>query len=104
MPLVKVATLSQLPPGTLSEVKVGGELYALCNAGGRVTAISGTCPHRGGPLGQGALHGNQVVCPWHAWEWDCQTGANDFNPAQRVATYKVEVQGDDILIDTSEHA
>ena len=77
MPFVKVASLSQLPPDSLTEIVLGNDLYALCNVAGRITAIGGICPHRGGPLGQGAIHGNHVVCPWHAWEWDCQTGAND---------------------------
>ncbi|MGA2132863.1 MAG: Rieske (2Fe-2S) protein [Bryobacteraceae bacterium] len=104
MPLVKVASLSTLPADSVAEVTVGGDPYALCNVGGRVTALSGTCLHRGGPLGQGAIHGNNVVCPWHAWEWDCRTGANDFNPAQKVATYAVEVEGDDILLDVPERA
>jgi nitrite reductase/ring-hydroxylating ferredoxin subunit len=40
-----------------------------------------------------------VVCPWHAWEWDCQTGANDYDPAQRVATYPVTLDGDDVLVE-----
>jgi nitrite reductase/ring-hydroxylating ferredoxin subunit len=104
MSFVKVASLSQLPADSVTEVIVGNEPYALCNVAGRVSAISGTCLHRGGPLGQGALHGDNVVCPWHAWEWNCQTGANDFNPSQKVATYAVEVDGDDILIEVPERA
>jgi nitrite reductase/ring-hydroxylating ferredoxin subunit len=55
-------------------------------------------------LGQGALHGNNVVCPWHAWEWNCQTGANDFNPSQKVATYAVTLEGDDILLEVPDRA
>jgi nitrite reductase/ring-hydroxylating ferredoxin subunit len=104
MPWVKVASLSQLPAGSVTEVTVGSDVFALCNVGGRVTAIGGTCLHRGGPLGQGALHGNCVVCPWHAWEWDCQTGANDFNPSQKVPSFAVEVNGGDILIEVPDCA
>ncbi len=99
MAFVKVASASELGPDSLMEVMVDGNCYALCNAAGEVYAISGVCLHRGGPLGQGALHGTQVVCPWHAWEWDCRTGANDYNPEQKVATYPVKIEGGDILID-----
>ena len=99
MAFVKVATTSELAPDSLMEVTVDGNCYALCNSGGEVYAISGVCLHRGGPLGQGALHGTQVVCPWHAWEWDCRTGANDYNPEQKVATYPVKIEGGEILID-----
>ena len=99
MAFVKVATTSELAPDSLMEVMVDGNCYALCHAEGEVYAISGVCLHRGGPLGQGALHGTQVVCPWHAWEWDCRSGANDYNPEQKVATYPVKIEGGDILID-----
>src|SRR5579862_67958 len=104
MPLVKVASLSQLPPDSVTEVAVGGDFYALCHVAGRVTALSGTCLHRGGPLGQGIISGSHVVCPWHAWEWDCQTGANDYDPTQKVATYPVTLHGDDVLIEVPERA
>jgi len=104
MPFVKVAQLSALPPGAVTEIDLGGDLYALCNVGGRLSAIGGTCPHRGGPLGQGAMRGDNVVCPWHAWEWNCQTGANDFNPDQKVPVYAVRLDGDDILLDVPDRA
>lgn len=100
MPLVKVASLSQLPADSVTEVIVGSEPYAICNVGGRVTALSGVCLHRGGPLGQGAIDRGRVVCPWHAWAWDCQTGANDFDESQKVPTFPVQVEGDDILLET----
>ena len=80
-------------------VSVGEESYAVCNVGGELHALSGDCPHRGGPLGHGALHGSTLVCPWHAWEFDCRTGADTLNPDLRGPTVPVEVCGDDILID-----
>jgi nitrite reductase/ring-hydroxylating ferredoxin subunit len=99
MPLVRVASLSQLPPGTLIEVVADGQAIALCNAGGEIHALDGVCPHNGGPLGQGALHETAVVCPWHAWEFDCRTGELDYNPEVRVRKYAVTIDGDDVLID-----
>jgi nitrite reductase (NADH) small subunit len=98
MPQVKVAQLSQLPADSVTEVTVGADTYAICNVGGRVTAVSGVCLHRGGPLGQGAIHGNRVTCPWHGWEWDCQTGANDSDPTKKLPVFEVRVEGDDVLL------
>src|SRR3954468_10388909 len=63
---IKVASLDQLPPGELLEVEVNNKLYALCNVAGEIRAVHGTCPHHGGPLGQGALEGSLLSCPWHA--------------------------------------
>ena len=50
MPFVKAAKTSQLPPETAIEVLIGGAVIALCNSNGRITALDGSCPHRGGPL------------------------------------------------------
>jgi nitrite reductase (NADH) small subunit len=50
-------------------------------------------------LGQGALHGTTLVCPWHAWEYDCRSGANEMDEGFRVAKVQVKIEGDDILID-----
>jgi nitrite reductase (NADH) small subunit len=99
MAFVKVGSLSQLPPGSVAEVEIAGRAIALCNSGGSVYALDGTCPHEGGPLGQGALHDHMLVCPWHAWEYDCRSGENDFDPTICVKTFPVRVDGDDILVD-----
>jgi nitrite reductase/ring-hydroxylating ferredoxin subunit len=99
MALVRVGSFSALPPGEVMQVTVGEESYAVCNVGGELHALSGDCPHRGGPLGHGALHGSTLVCPWHAWEFDCRTGADTLDPDLRVSKFSVEVRGDDILID-----
>lgn len=98
MPFVKVGTLSGLPGDSVMEVAVGGEFYAVCNAGGSISALGGRCPHHGGPLGQGQIHEGRVVCPWHMWEFDCRTGEYDYHPAVRVATHEVRVEGDDIFL------
>jgi nitrite reductase (NADH) small subunit len=98
MALVKVASTSTLGADSVLEVMVGDTPYAICNAGGKITALYGVCPHRGGPLGQGAINGGNVVCPWHAWEWNCLTGANDMDPAKRVAVCEVRIDGEDILL------
>jgi len=98
MPFVKVGALSDVPENSVIEVSVGADQYAVCNLGGTLHALSGTCLHQGGPLGQGQLADGRVICPWHAWEWDCRTGENSDDPTQRVATYEVKVEGGDILL------
>lgn len=95
----KLAALGELPPGALIEVVEGGDLYALCNVDGEIRALSGRCPHHGGPLGQGALEGSVVTCPWHAWPFDSKTGACAFNDAVRIPTYPVRVEAGQILVD-----
>jgi nitrite reductase (NADH) small subunit len=99
MSFVRIGSLAALPPGSLIEARVGEDTYAVCNTGGEVHALEGVCPHAGGPLGQGALHGNTLVCPWHAWEYDCLTGESDVDETVRLAKFPVKVEGGDIFID-----
>jgi nitrite reductase/ring-hydroxylating ferredoxin subunit len=99
MAFVKAASLAKLTSGTMLEFRKGEQQLALCNVEGQIHVLENHCPHRGGPLAQGALHGTTVVCPWHAWEFDCITGACDFNPEIVVKRYPVRLEGDDILVD-----
>jgi len=102
MSFVKVGSLAALPPGSVMEAEVGDYTFALCNVEGEVHALDGICPHAGGPLGQGNLEGNLLVCPWHAWEYDCRTGINDGDENVKLDTFPVKIEGDDILIDVPE--
>ena len=104
MAFVKVGSLSQLPPGSVIEVVLGDDSFAVCNSGGEVHALSGICPHAGGPIGQGTMQDNLVVCPYHEWAYDCRTGANDYDPDVKLDVFAVKVEGDDILLDPESRA
>jgi nitrite reductase (NADH) small subunit len=99
MPLLKVKPLNELPPGTVVEAESAGATYAVCNVDGKIYCLEGTCPHEGGPLGQGNLHGNYLVCPWHGWEYDCRTGLNDSEEDVKLEIFPVVVQDGSVLID-----
>ena len=101
MPFVKVGTVSMLPPDSVMEALVGDGSYAICNVGGELHALEGICPHAGGPLGQGNMVGDALMCPWHAYEFDPRSGENLDNPLMRVANVPVKVEGDDILIEVA---
>jgi nitrite reductase (NADH) small subunit len=95
----KICSVNDVPSGTVSEVLVEGTPYAVCNVDGKLFCLDGTCPHAGGPLGQGVLHGNRIMCPWHAWEFDCRTGLNDADDDVTVSTYAVTVEQGDVFAD-----
>ncbi|HMC81669.1 MAG TPA: non-heme iron oxygenase ferredoxin subunit [Candidatus Polarisedimenticolia bacterium] len=95
---VKVATLSDLPPGTAKAVEVGGNSFALYNVGGTVYATTNTCPHRGGPLGEGELNESVITCPWHGFQYDVTTGKCQTNPALSLGCHPVRVEGQDVLV------
>jgi nitrite reductase (NADH) small subunit len=99
MPRVKIGSVSQIPAGSVASTVIGGDSYAVCHVDGQIHVLDGICPHAGGPLGQGALHGTTLVCPWHAWEYDCTTGMCTFSDEFSVTKFPVTISGDDILID-----
>jgi nitrite reductase (NADH) small subunit len=66
---------------------------------GTYAAMDNICPHRGGPLGQGMIEGNKVVCPWHGWVWDTRTGAAEQDSNMRVAVYPVKIEKGDVLVE-----
>jgi nitrite reductase (NADH) small subunit len=101
MPFVKVGTVSALPPDSVMEAVVGDSPYAICNVGGELHALEGICPHAGGPLGQGNIVGDALMCPWHAYEFDPRTGENLDNPLMRVVKVPLKVEGEDILIEVA---
>ena len=98
MPFRKVATLDQLSPGSVVEVIVDSQPFALCRTHDSFYALDGVCPHRGGPLGQGQIHAGHLVCPYHLWEFDCRTGEYDTDPIRCIPTYEVIIQNGDILL------
>ena len=99
MALIKIKSLAELPPGSLTQVEINGSAYAVCNYEGTIRCYDGICPHEGGPLGDGNLDGAQIVCPWHAWAFDCQTGINDFDPSIQLKSHSVTVRDAEIFVD-----
>ena len=71
---ITVAKIEELPPGTCKSVEAQGILIALCNVGGTVYALDNTCPHAGGPIGEGTIIGDVITCPWHGWRFNVRTG------------------------------
>jgi nitrite reductase/ring-hydroxylating ferredoxin subunit len=95
---VKLATLSELAPGSAREVEFEGRVYALYNIDGVISAIDGICPHQGGPLAEGTVEGTTVTCPWHGWEIDVRSGKTQLGAKITQAVYDVKVEGQDVLV------
>ena len=99
--LIRVAETKDVPPGTAKAVDVEGRAVALFNVDGTYYAIADTCTHRGGPLSEGAVEGTVVTCPWHGATFDVTTGDVLRPPAaEGVAHYNVQVDGDDIKVES----
>ena len=92
------AELEDLEGGKL--VEAGGRSIAVFNLGGSYYAIENTCPHRGGPLSQGMVAEDVVICPWHGARFDIKTGEVLGPPAAvGVKSYPVRVNGQDVEVE-----
>ena len=69
-----VAATSEIPPGGRKLVTADGRAIVVFNLGGEFFALSNRCPHRGGPLSEGIVHGASVTCPLHNWVIDLASG------------------------------
>lgn len=96
--LIEIATTGEVPVGRVKAVAVGGKTIALCHTASGFYATDNTCPHRGGPLSEGDLLGNEITCPWHLWGFDVTTGLCVGNPDISVAKYELHIEGDRILV------
>ncbi|MCB9693936.1 MAG: Rieske 2Fe-2S domain-containing protein [Alphaproteobacteria bacterium] len=79
-----------LREGELAEFILEDVPLAVARIDGEYHAIANTCPHAGGPLGDGTLEGTQVRCPWHGWGFDMTTGRCALDPSLQVPVYAIE--------------
>jgi len=100
MPFTKLAGQSELPaPGEAKEFELGDKVICVANVNGTISAMDNVCLHHGGPLGQGMVEGGKVVCPWHGWQYDPQTGQTAHNPNARVAVYPINIENGDVMVE-----
>ncbi len=66
-----------------------------------VFAATNSCPHKGGPLSEGIVHGQSVTCPLHNWVFDLNTGQAQGADEGQIATFPVRLEGGRILLDVS---
>jgi nitrite reductase/ring-hydroxylating ferredoxin subunit/multimeric flavodoxin WrbA len=91
-----VAELSRTP---LKQVLVGKTKIALSCADGTFGAVHNTCNHAGGPLGEGVLEGDYIVCPWHHWKFHRITGEGEPGfEDDRVPRFDVKIEAGRLLV------
>ncbi len=98
---VRLCSTAEIPaPGKLTQLAASGFDICLANVNGRLAALDNWCPHRRGPLAEGWVEGNAVICPWHAWGFDVQTGECP-EEKSRVDVFSLKQEGDDVLVDVA---
>ncbi len=97
-----VLRTDQLVEGKLTRAMAGDTPVLLYRAAGRTCAIGETCSHAGGPLAEGKLEANQVICPWHASRFDICSGEVKGGPATiSQVRYETRVENGQIEVRVS---
>lgn len=94
----RVAATSDIPANTMRAFVVEGRRILVIHHASGFSAGDNSCPHRGGPLCEGDLLRNEVVCPWHLWGFDVVTGKNDRFPEVAMVMHEVKIENDSVLV------
>jgi len=92
-----VCQADDVPVGSGRSFSLDGRTIALFHTESGFYAVDNSCPHRGGPLADGDLSCDEIVCPWHFWIFDLKTGRHA-DPRIRLVTHGVQQQGQRVLV------
>lgn len=100
MQWIDIGPLEEIPSRGARVVKTqAGCIAVFRTADDQVFALDDRCPHKGGPLSEGIVHGHRVTCPLHNWVFDLSTGCALGADDGQVACHPARVEGGRILID-----
>lgn len=95
-----VCLIGDIPPLGARVVRIGGDDVAIFRiANDEVFALRDKCPHKGGPLSQGIVHGRKVTCPLHNWNIWLEDGTAVAPDDGCAATYPVKVDDGRVWLD-----
>jgi nitrite reductase (NADH) small subunit len=104
MTWVHVTRVEDFPLREGRAVKLGDEEIAIFNLGEKFLAVENRCPHKGGPLADGIVSGDTVVCPLHNWKICLHSGEvkrpNDQHACTR--SFPVKVTGGIVCVNMEE--
>lgn len=94
-----IGDIDSLKEPSIREIKIGNTVIALSYSNGEFGAISGICNHVGGPLGQGHIDGEFVVCPWHNYKFNRKNGNGEPGfEEDRVPQYELRIDNNHLFV------
>lgn len=94
-----IGSFDAIPPLGARTVRIAGrEIAIFRTADDEVFALENRCPHRGGPLADGIVHGRKVACPLHNWVIDLASGGATGADEGCATGFPVEVRAGRILL------
>ncbi|MBB72387.1 MAG: ferredoxin [Legionellales bacterium] len=89
---ITVADENEIPPGRWKVVEIDDTEIMIINKDGEYYAIEDICTHDGGPLSDGELEGDEIICPRHGAHFCIRTGRATVPPAyEDIAAFRVRV-------------
>ena len=99
---VKIGKLSDIPKrGARCVTTPMGRIAVFRTSADEVFAIEDRCPHKGGPLSQGIVHGSAVTCPLHNWVLSLETGRALGAEEGEVRRFDIKQEGETLLLDVA---
>ena len=95
-----IGALDQIPRRGARVVRTGlGCIAVFRTADDRAFALEDRCPHRGGPISQGIVHGTSVTCPLHNWVVSLETGEAQGADEGSARSFPLRVEDGRVLLD-----
>ena len=90
---IEIVPADKIPSGERLFVDLGGKSIVLFNLAGKLLAIGDVCSHDNGPVGDGEIEENEIICPRHGARFDIRTGKATSLPALvEIPAYPVRVE------------
>ncbi len=94
-----VCELTEIPVlGSRIVRSASGDIAVFRNAEDEVFAVHDKCPHKGGPLSQGIVHGKSVTCPLHSWKIGLDTGEAQAPDVGCTKKFDVKVENGVVML------
>lgn len=96
---IKIGILTEIPKLGARVVETdAGNIAVFRTADDKVFALRDKCPHKGGPLSQGIVHGDRVACPLHDWKIHLDSGLAVAPDEGCAASFPVKLDGETVYL------
>jgi len=96
---IEVGSLNDIPKlGARVVKRTEGDIAVFRTADDEIFALRDKCPHKGGQLSQGIVHGNRVACPLHDWKIELDNGIAVAPDEGCAASFPVKMNGEKIML------
>nr|WP_298689821.1 nitrite reductase small subunit NirD [uncultured Dongia sp.] len=97
---IDIGQLDDIPRQGARTVKTpGGDIAIFRTMDDQIFALWDRCPHKGGPLSQGIVHGHAITCPLHNWVISLENGEAQGHDSGCVHRFRVKIEAGRVLLD-----